>query len=1224
DGIASGDQSSSFFSFSLFSSLLSSAVLSPRIGLSRFIAVPSVSRFSPVSLLSLSVQYCVRRLKFLLSSRARSRFSPARNEDDVRVFVKDASQWVSLPPPKAVHIRESLSRQTSSSGAFPQGREDGTEDERDERGEKSQERGDAEECGRRPPPRAPRGALESTEFSERSLRLQRVQALLGLVLPIVLPAFALYQCVVLCLQGLACLSEAASLFFLFFSSLSSLCVSLLRIPFSSFQSVSSPSSSLFSLSPLSASFCAGAAEIPGDASSSFSACLLPALHIFLKNLLIQLLFFVLRVLLWILLPFFLGLRLASFSRLFSVDSPRPRTALPRPSRTGNALSVSPVVSSERGGATVDPSPPLSAAGRDLVVKASCVVDATAEELFFLLMDVEMMGSWMLAHTSSPRVVSESIHSDFLSLSFSPSLLLSSSPAATAEAFLAACSLFSRPAGHALCPGHAHRGGLAEKASVTLSAARVGMSPPFACLLSGDISAGVASAGAALAGPLLSPLLRDRRLAWRRWWGQTQDGSFVVVFHSEQQLLSSCMRAACEWHSCGAGREMNGRKGETRRETTETWTATAGARGRETEETDRKAVWATKVAEKVVSWTQRLSSLLFAANKEKREKRSRESPTALHGLLRLLGNVFPIAVHPLSRFPGAQMEKNKAAKTGEDSRETPWETSADAVLASGFEAFVITPLSPSLEQLAPPHNLASPDRDERAASGARTPRAAAGAPPCLLTFVSAVDWGGAMPRWLGERVSLLRADRILRGAKLESEMRRARRRTVPADQDLVAEDLLETLDTPTSDSDEDRQDELHSPSSSPSFDSPSEAAGAALSGYVQGWKRQDAKEEDSAAREELTRTRKRAPASPAPPRDDRRLPEALREFRRSPQGGLVALNLAAVDAQRAVFLELIQSRGEAVREGRGLVDVSLPVSILQPKSLLAFLGSCWGFAPFCLSRAADAQTDVLERFKWTVTFAVASLHLGCCQRMPFNPLLGETFQGHWPDGTRVFLEQTAIDPPSTAFLVRSAKSRFSFWGNFAFRAQLKGNYGVLRQEGETAVRFRHDETEIRFSQPTAKVSGLLWGPRVFEWGGNMDFRDERNSLYCRLQFGVSKPTHSSSHVPSDFFYGEIKDTATGASRSVVTGSWIDQVNFDGKRYWDACSCPAPAPLEACTDSEALPTDSRFRQDILCLREGLIEEAQDWKLELDAVQRRDRAVRANRLALQQTAGVTASPA
>ncbi|KFG42568.1 phosphatidylinositol transfer protein, partial [Toxoplasma gondii GAB2-2007-GAL-DOM2] len=939
-----------------------------------------------------------------------------------------------------------------------------------------------------------------------------------------------------------------------------------------------------------------------------------------------------------------------------------------------------VKDAKRGGATVDPSPPLSAAGRDLVVKASCVVDATAEELFFLLMDVEMMGegsrrveqgrekpvagpvcpptceffsfasstgvsappsslstlalrvwclrvssgSWMLAHTSSPRVVSESIHSDFLSLSFSPSLLLSSSPAATAEAFLAACSLFSRPAGHALCPGHAHRGGLAEKASVTLSAARVGMSPPFACLLSGDISAGVASAGAALAGPLLSPLLRDRRLAWRRWWGQTQDGSFVVVFHSEQQLLSSCMRAACEWHSCGAGREINGRKGETRRETTETWTATAGARGRETEETDRKAVWATKVAEKVVSWTQRLSSLLFAANKEKREKRSRESPTALHGLLRLLGNVFPIAVHPLSRFPGAQMEKNKAAKTGEDSRETPWETSADAVLASGFEAFVITALSPSLEQLAPPHNLASPDRDERAASGARTPRAAAGAPPCLLTFVSAVDWGGAMPRWLGERVSLLRADRILRGAKLESEMRRARRRTVPADQDLVAEDLLETLDTPTSDSDEDRQDELHSPSSSPSFDSPSEAAGAALSGYVQGWKRQDAKEEDSAAREELTRTRKRAPASPAPPRDDRRLPEALREFRRSPQGGLVALNLAAVDAQRAVFLELIQSRGEAVREGRGLVDVSLPVSILQPKSLLAFLGSCWGFAPFCLSRAADAQTDVLERFKWTVTFAVASLHLGCCQRMPFNPLLGETFQGHWPDGTRVFLEQTAIDPPSTAFLVRSAKSRFSFWGNFAFRAQLKGNYGVLRQEGETAVRFRHDETEIRFSQPTAKVSGLLWGPRVFEWGGNMDFRDERNSLYCRLQFGVSKPTHSSSHVPSDFFYGEIKDTATGASRSVVTGSWIDQVNFDGKRYWDACSCPAPAPLEACTDSEALPTDSRFRQDILCLREGLIEEAQDWKLELDAVQRRDRAVRANRLALQQTAGVTASPA
>ncbi|KEP60265.1 UNVERIFIED_CONTAM: phosphatidylinositol transfer protein [Hammondia hammondi] len=1173
------------------------------------------------------LEYCVRRLKFLLSNRARPRFSPARNEDDVRVLVKDASQWISLPPPKAVHIRESLSRQTSSSRACPQGGEDGAEDEGgNERGEISQgERGDAEERGRRPPPRAPRGALESTEFSERSLRLQRVQALLGLVLPIVLPAFALYQCAVLCLQSLACLSEAASLLFFFFSSLSSLCASLLLLPFSSFQSASSPSSSLFSLSPLSATFCADAAEIPGDASSSFSACLLPAVHVFLKALLSHLLLFLLRVLLWILLPFFLGLRLASFSRLFSVDSPhphRPPAALPRPSRTGNALSVSPVVSSQRGGATVDLSPPLSAAGRDLVVKASCVVDATAEELFFLLMDVEMMSSWMLAHTSSPRVVSESIHSDFLSLSFSPSLLLSSSPAATAEAFLAACSLFSQPAGHALCPGQVHRGGLAEKASVALSAARVGTSSPFACLLSGDISAGVASAGAALAGPLLAPLLRDRRLAWRRWWGQTQDGSFVIVFHSEKQLLSSCMRA-CEWHSCGAGQKMNGEKGEQRRAKTETWAATAGARERETEETDRKAGWAKKVAENVVSWTQRLASLLFSDSQEKREKRSRGSPTALHGLLRLLRHAFPIAVHPFSLFPGSQKEKNKAAETGDDSGETPWDTSADAVLASGFEAFVITPLSPSLEQLALPQGLASADCDARAASGAGTPRAAAGAPPCLLTFVSAVDWGGAMPRWLGERIALLRADRILRGAKLESEMRRARKRTVPADQDLLTEDLLETVDTPTSESGEDRQDELHSSPSSPSpssFEAPSEAAGAALSGHGQGWRRQDAKEEDTAAREGPTRTRKRVPALPR----DRHLPEALREFRRSPQGGLVALNLADIDAQRAVFLELIQRRGEAVREGRGLVDVSLPVSILQPKSLLAFLGNCWGFAPMCLSRAADVQTDVLERFKWTVTFAVASLHLGCCQRKPFNPLLGETFQGHWPDGTRVFLEQTAIDPPSTAFLVRSPKGRFSFWGNFAFRAELKGNYGVLRQEGETVVCFPHDETEIRFSQPTAKVCGLLWGPRVFEWGGKMDFKDERNSLYCRLQFGVATPTHSPTHVPSDFFYGEIKDAATGASRSVVTGSWIDQVNFDGMCYWDTRSFPAPAPLEACTDSEALPTDSRFRQDILYLSEGLIEEAQEWKLELEAVQRRDRAVRANGLALQQTAGVTASPA
>jgi Oxysterol-binding protein len=36
------------------------------------------------------------------------------------------------------------------------------------------------------------------------------------------------------------------------------------------------------------------------------------------------------------------------------------------------------------------------------------------------------------------------------------------------------------------------------------------------------------------------------------------------------------------------------------------------------------------------------------------------------------------------------------------------------------------------------------------------------------------------------------------------------------------------------------------------------------------------------------------------------------------------------------------------------------------------------------------------------------------RKPFNPILGETWQGLLPDGSRIYLEQISHHPPISAF------------------------------------------------------------------------------------------------------------------------------------------------------------------------------------------------------------------
>jgi len=39
-----------------------------------------------------------------------------------------------------------------------------------------------------------------------------------------------------------------------------------------------------------------------------------------------------------------------------------------------------------------------------------------------------------------------------------------------------------------------------------------------------------------------------------------------------------------------------------------------------------------------------------------------------------------------------------------------------------------------------------------------------------------------------------------------------------------------------------------------------------------------------------------------------------------------------------------------------------------------------------------------------------------QNKPFNPLLGETLQGHYDDGTTFYCEHTSHHPPISNFLV----------------------------------------------------------------------------------------------------------------------------------------------------------------------------------------------------------------
>lgn len=139
------------------------------------------------------------------------------------------------------------------------------------------------------------------------------------------------------------------------------------------------------------------------------------------------------------------------------------------------------------------------------------------------------------------------------------------------------------------------------------------------------------------------------------------------------------------------------------------------------------------------------------------------------------------------------------------------------------------------------------------------------------------------------------------------------------------------------------------------------------------------------------------------------------YRRAPEGGIECFNREELRTQDGLILELMKTVGKTLIEGKNVVSISLPVRIFEPRSTLERVCDFWAFGPIYLNRAAHC-IDPLERFKNVVTFAIAGLHNPCKQLKPFNPILGETYQATWADGSEIFLEHTSHHPPISNFLV----------------------------------------------------------------------------------------------------------------------------------------------------------------------------------------------------------------
>ncbi|ETV74361.1 hypothetical protein, variant [Aphanomyces astaci] len=328
------------------------------------------------------------------------------------------------------------------------------------------------------------------------------------------------------------------------------------------------------------------------------------------------------------------------------------------------------------------------------------------------------------------------------------------------------------------------------------------------------------------------------------------------------------------------------------------------------------------------------------------------------------------------------------------------------------------------------------------------------------------------------------------------------------------------------------------------------------------------------------------------------------FKDNKKGGVIFDDKDVLKKQQGVVKDIMLQLGAQLLSGKLAVRLSLPIRLFEPRSLLERIPDAWAYAPTLLAKAAHA-TEALDRLQHVMAFVVAGLHFCVGQSKPFNPILGETYQSTFPDGTSVYLEHVQHHPPVSAYYVEGPLKLFTLSGQCEFEAHLAANTLVNAQTGTVKVQFANG-SEVQYAMPKFKMHGVVLGERMFEFTGECHFHDVSSDLRGTLDMDGNSSFLGRSH--HDDITGTIVAPATkGAKPHVVaklTGSWLNHLHANGVVLWDMATSPVYLHVPVATP---LPSDVRFRADLISLKQGDMDEAQRQKIVMEEDQRRDHRLR-----------------
>ena len=342
------------------------------------------------------------------------------------------------------------------------------------------------------------------------------------------------------------------------------------------------------------------------------------------------------------------------------------------------------------------------------------------------------------------------------------------------------------------------------------------------------------------------------------------------------------------------------------------------------------------------------------------------------------------------------------------------------------------------------------------------------------------------------------------------------------------------------------------------------------------------------------------------------PDYLKDFLIKDYYGVYCLNQEIVDKQSGVIKDLIVQLTKSILS-RTHITISLPIRIFEPRSMIERYTDWFSFAPDLLEKAAKCE-DNLETFKNVILFSLSALFRSTEQLKPLNPLLGETYQCEWEDGSKFYIEHISHNPPISSIYITSGKNLFVVSGYIhmelggILKAMFK-NAMLMMPKGKMTVYFPEKKQTVSFQFPKINLGGAIWGQRYIYFYDHMKFEDTDNNLKAVIAFAnwtkelkkkrihdiygkIFKHNYTEEELKKPFYTDDLSydpfPTNNEDVISEITGSWLEEIKFDDNVVF---SIKESAPPAIYPSDNPLPSDSRFREDKIWLRHSFENKEYD---------------------------------